>query len=43
MSEMFAALPRPRFEPAFDVDRELSIGRLMTGRDDSAAHLEETP
>jgi [NiFe] hydrogenase diaphorase moiety large subunit len=31
------------FEPAFDVDRELSIGRLMTGRDDSAAHLEETP
>ncbi len=31
------------FEPAFDVDRELSIGRLMTGRDDSAAHLEDAP
>ena len=29
------------FEPAFDVDRELSIGRLMTGLDDSAAHLED--
>ena len=29
------------FEPAFDVDRELSIGRLMTGRDDTAAHLED--
>jgi [NiFe] hydrogenase diaphorase moiety large subunit len=31
------------FEPAFDVDHELSIGRLMTGRDDSAAHMEDTP
>ena len=30
------------FEPAFDVDSELSIGRLMTGRDDTAAHLEES-
>ena len=28
------------FEPAFDLDSELSIGRRMTGRDDPAAHLE---
>lgn len=28
------------FEPAFDLDGELSIGRLMTGRDDRLAHLE---
>jgi [NiFe] hydrogenase diaphorase moiety large subunit len=28
------------FEPAFDLDAELSIARRMTGRDDPAAHLE---
>jgi [NiFe] hydrogenase diaphorase moiety large subunit len=28
------------FEPAFDLDAELSVARRMTGRDDSAAHLE---
>jgi len=28
------------FEPAFDLDAELSIARHMTGRDDPAAHLE---
>ena len=28
------------FEPGFDLDGELSIARRMTGRDDSAAHLE---
>ncbi len=28
------------FEPAFDLDDELSIARRMTGRDDAGAHLE---
>jgi [NiFe] hydrogenase diaphorase moiety large subunit len=28
------------FEPAFDLDAELSIARRMTGRDDAGAHLE---
>ncbi len=28
------------FEPGFDLDAELSIGRRMTGRDDPDAHLE---
>ncbi len=28
------------FEPGFDLDAELSMARLMTGRDDAAAHLE---
>ncbi len=28
------------FEPAFDLDDELSIARHMTGRDDAGAHLE---
>jgi [NiFe] hydrogenase diaphorase moiety large subunit len=28
------------FEPAFDLDAELSIARRMTGRDDVGAHLE---
>lgn len=28
------------FEPGFDMDAELSIGRRMTGRDDPDAHLE---
>lgn len=28
------------FEPAFDLDAELSVARRMTGRDDPAAHLE---
>jgi [NiFe] hydrogenase diaphorase moiety large subunit len=28
------------FEPGFDLDAELSIGRHMTGRDDADAHLE---
>ena len=28
------------FEPAFDLDAELSIARHMTGRDDAGAHLE---
>lgn len=28
------------FEPGFDLDAELSIGRRMTGRDDADAHLE---
>ena len=31
------------FEPAFDVDAELSIARHMTGRDDPGAHLETLP
>ena len=31
------------FEPAFDLDAELSIARHMTGRDDPAAHLEAAP
>jgi [NiFe] hydrogenase diaphorase moiety large subunit len=30
------------FEPAFNLDAELSIARHMTGRDDAAAHLENT-
>jgi len=29
------------FEPAFDLDAELSIARRMTGRDDAAAHLDQ--
>jgi len=29
------------FEPAFDLDAELSIARQMTGRDDPGAHLEK--
>ena len=29
------------FEPAFDLDAELSIARRLTGRDDAAAHLED--
>lgn len=29
------------FEPAFDLDAELSIARGLTGRDDAAAHLED--
>jgi [NiFe] hydrogenase diaphorase moiety large subunit len=29
------------FEPAFDLDAELSIARRMTGRDDAGAHLED--
>lgn len=29
-----------QFEPAFDLDAELSVARRMTGRDDAAAHLE---
>ena len=29
------------FEPAFDLDAELSIARHMTGRDDPGAHLEK--
>ncbi len=29
------------FEPGFDLDAELSIGRRMTGRDDPLAHLEK--
>jgi [NiFe] hydrogenase diaphorase moiety large subunit len=28
------------FEPAFDLDAELSVARRITGRDDPAAHLE---
>ena len=28
-----------QFEPAFDLDAELSVARRMTGRDDAAAHL----
>jgi [NiFe] hydrogenase diaphorase moiety large subunit len=28
------------FEPAFDLDAELSVSRRITGRDDPAAHLE---
>jgi [NiFe] hydrogenase diaphorase moiety large subunit len=28
------------FEPAFDVNAELSIARRMTGRDDAGAYLE---
>jgi [NiFe] hydrogenase diaphorase moiety large subunit len=31
------------FEPAFDLDDELSIARRMTGRDDPGAHLENRP
>jgi len=31
------------FEPGFDLDAELSIGRRMTGRDDALAHLENRP
>lgn len=31
------------FEPAFDLDAELSIARRMTGRDDAGAHLENRP
>ena len=31
------------FEPGFDLDAELSVARRMTGRDDPAAHLKETP
>ncbi len=31
----------PHFEPAFDLDAELSIARRMTGRDDAGAHLED--
>ncbi|NWG32387.1 MAG: NAD(P)H-dependent oxidoreductase subunit E [Rhodocyclaceae bacterium] len=30
------------FEPAFDLDAELSQARQMTGRDDAGAHLAET-
>jgi [NiFe] hydrogenase diaphorase moiety large subunit len=30
------------FEPAFDLDAELSIARRMTGRDDPGAHLDST-
>jgi len=30
------------FEPAFDLDAELSAARAATGRDDPASHLEET-
>jgi [NiFe] hydrogenase diaphorase moiety large subunit len=30
----------PHFEPAFDLDAELSIARRMTGRDDADAHFE---
>ena len=30
------------FEPGFDLDAELSIARRMTGRDDAAAHLEQS-
>jgi len=29
------------FEPAFDLDAELSVARRMTGRDDAASHLED--
>ncbi|QDL53784.1 NAD(P)H-dependent oxidoreductase subunit E [Rhodoferax aquaticus] len=29
------------FEPAFDLDAELSIARAVTGRDDAAAHMEK--
>ncbi len=29
-----------RFQPAFDLDAELEIARRLSGRDDSAAHLE---
>jgi [NiFe] hydrogenase diaphorase moiety large subunit len=31
------------FEPAFDLDDELSVARHMTGRDDAASHLETPP
>jgi len=31
------------FEPAFDLDAELSIARRMTGRDDAGAHFAEQP
>ena len=31
------------FEPAFDLDAELSVARKMTGRDDPASHLESAP
>jgi [NiFe] hydrogenase diaphorase moiety large subunit len=31
------------FEPAFDLDAELSIARHMTGRDDAGAYLEPRP
>jgi len=27
------------FEPAFDLDAELSVARAMTGRDDAGAHI----
>jgi [NiFe] hydrogenase diaphorase moiety large subunit len=30
------------FEPAFDLDAELSTARRLTGRDDPASHLENT-
>ena len=30
------------FEPAFDLDAALSQARQMTGRDDRAAHLEDS-
>ena len=30
------------FEPAFDLDAELSMARRLTGRDDPGAHLENT-
>jgi len=31
------------FEPAFDLDAELSVARQVTGRDDPASHLETAP
>ncbi len=31
------------FEPAFDLDAELSIARRMTGREDAGAYLEQPP
>ncbi|MBU0588249.1 MAG: NAD(P)H-dependent oxidoreductase subunit E [Gammaproteobacteria bacterium] len=36
-------LQSPNFEPGFDLDAELSIARRVTGRDDAAAHLENSP
>lgn len=32
-----------QFEPAFDLDAELSVARRVTGRDDPAAHLRARP
>lgn len=34
-------LTSPQFTPAFDLDAELAPARRATGRDDSAAHLEQ--